>query len=330
MPYEEYIGDYCDCKCCFSIKFEIEGIKNKDFEVYFNNKKIEISADHYKTREPSYVMYEGKKINYTNKYGFREGLWIFFYENGIKKTIIKYPENSLYDEPAVEWSKRYYESGKLLNFSRQDTTESWYEDGELKSQMIKYSSGDTTFERGFIKYDNRQLKKRYLERYYPTIFMSKFDSTYSGRKGTISDNVYDEEYYSNGNKKYLLGKDTSYTWYEDGQVQYKNYRAGKLEYNEQGQLIKRSFHWEEPGSKGWGDLNHSLYIDYYENSDIAYIHFVRDQISKDGESLAPSVHYEWKWDKALNLIESPENWKEDYPWKKFNEIKISPTKYKLR
>ncbi len=321
LPYREYFGNYCSCNCCFSINFEIEGIEKSDYEIYFKDKKIEFSENHYKTVEPSFETHNGKQINRMNKCGFKEGIWIQFFENGNQKNIVKYPNSSIYYEPRSEWSKHFSESGKLVYFSRKDTTESWFEDGELKSQTIEYTLGDTTFEKSFRKYENRQLNEKYLERHYPTFFTSEFDATYKST-GSRWDYIYKEEYYSDGQPKYVQGKDTSYTWFENGKVKFKSYNSGKLEYDEQGRLIKRSFHWVEPGMKGWGDLNYSLYFEYRENGDLKRIHFVRDEPSKDGKSLSPSVHYYWKWDKDLNLIESPGKWNEDYPWKKIKEIEL--------
>lgn len=328
LPYDEYFGDYCSCNCCFSINFEIEEIKENDYEVYFKHKKVEFSADHYKTINPSFETHNREQINRMNKYGFKEGIWIQFYENGNQKSIVKYPNSSIYYEPRQEWSKRFSNSGKLVYFSRKDTTESWFEDGELKSQKIEFASNDTTFKKKFEKYENRQLQENYLERYYPTIFKSEFDSTYKGT-GSRWDYIYKEEYFANGQSKYLQGKDTSYTWFESGLIKYKSYSSGKLEYDENGRLVKKSFHWVEPGMTGWGDLNYSLYFEYRKNRDLKSIHFVRDEPAKDGKSLSPNIHYNWKWDEKFNLTESPEEWDEIYPWKKINEIKLLPKKYKL-
>ena len=41
------------------------------------------------TTESSYENYEGEQINKMNKYGFREGTWIQFYENGKQTTARK-------------------------------------------------------------------------------------------------------------------------------------------------------------------------------------------------------------------------------------------------
>jgi hypothetical protein len=328
FPYKEFNGEYCSCDCCFSINFEIEGIAQVDYEVYFKDKKIELSEDHYKTVNPTSETYNGTQINRVNKYGFREGTWIKFYESGKQKSITKYPETSIYYEPRPEWSKRFSEAGKLTDFNRKDSIESWFEDGELKYQTINYAVGDTIFEKSFSLYDNRKIQEKYLERRYPTIFTSEFDPTYKGT-GSRWDYVYKEQYFANGQPKYLQGKDTTYTWFENGRIAIKNFDSKVLEYNEQGLLIKRSFRWKEPGVPSWGDLDYSLYFEYRANGDLQKIHFVRDELSKDRQSLSPNVHYEWEWDENLKLIDSPNKWKEEYPWEKIIEIKQLPKKYPL-
>lgn len=329
LPYLEYTANYCLCNCCFSINFEIQGLENKNYEIYFKDEKVELSFNHYKTVEPSQEIYNGEIINRVNKYGFKEGKWIDFYENGAEKRIIKYPESSIYREPRDEWFKGFSESGKLVFFYRKDTTESWYEDGELKSQTLTYSSGDTTFEKSFRKYENRQIQERYSKKSYPIIWRSKSDSTYKN-EGTITEYLYNEEYYSSGQTKYLKKIDTSYTWFENGKIKLKSYEAGEIEYDENGQLSKRIFRWEEPGARSWRSFSHALYIDYFGNDHLKRIHFVRDELGDDGKSIAPSIHYYWTWDKELNLIEAPEKWNEAYPWEKFEELKILLRKYKLR
>ncbi|MFN7494621.1 MAG: hypothetical protein ACK5RG_17000 [Cyclobacteriaceae bacterium] len=320
-PYKEYGDEICECDCCFSINYEISGIEAKNLKVYFKDEEVKLSEDHYRTREPTFVWHNGTKINRINKYGFQEGIWKEFYENGDLKKVTHYPELSLYYEPRFEWSKSYYPSGRLKNYSRKDTIESWFEDGELKGQFINYSSKDTVFEKGIMKHSNRQLKERFLQRQYNTVFKSEFDSG-TDKTGRELDYLYKEEYYENGNRKFLHASDTSFTWYESGQLKEKQYRNGTTEYNEQGQLIKKSFHWKAPGTKSWGDLDCSMYIEYYPHKEIKEIHFVRDEISKDDKSIASGVHYYWKWDQALNLIETPEDWKEEYPWINISEIKV--------
>lgn len=312
-----YPGDlYCFCICCFSISYEISGLPDKDFNIYFNDGKIELSDEHYATVEPTFELHKGKKINQTNKYGFREGLWIEFFKDGNTKALIKYPESSLYDRSYPEWEKRYSQSGKLSYYKRNDTTEAWFGDGEIRLQQIKYKIEDTTFRSILAKFGNRQIKEKSLERYYTTIFKSESDSTY--RIGsTISDYVYKEEYYRSGKRKYLQTTDTLFTWYEDEQVKIKQYAHGSVEYNKQGLLVKKSYQWEEPAPKGWRDLEYKIDIHFYRNGKVQKIRFIRDEPSENG-------HYYWKWDTDSRLIEAPEHWEEEVPWKNIKEINVPP------
>lgn len=324
LPYAEYLGDYCSCDCCFSISFKIEGPINKNTIVYFKGQEIQVSDEHYATSEPTFSLDHGNKINRVNKYGFQEGTWIDRYDDGTLKSKHVFPENSLYFESESIWSKGYYPSGKLAYHDRKDTSEYWFDDGELKHQAIKYYSGDTIFERTITKYDNRQVRQNSLERYYPTVFKSDYDSTYKG-KGSIFDYLYREEYYSNGQPKYLQKEDTCYTWFEGGNIKLKTYHSGSMHYNEENELVKKAFHWERPNPFGGGDLPHSIYVHYFENGVIKEVHHVRDEPSEDGKSVGVGIHYHWKWDKEQKLKSSPNEWEEELPWIKFEEIKLSPT-----
>ncbi len=62
----------------FSIVFELEGLAQGKFQVYFKDKKIERSDDHYEVIEPTSVEHQGKTINRRNRYGFMEGTWMTF------------------------------------------------------------------------------------------------------------------------------------------------------------------------------------------------------------------------------------------------------------
>jgi hypothetical protein len=328
VPYDKYNGDYCLCMCCYSIKYEITGIENDNFAVYFNNEKIVISDAHYALQEPTDSIYKGEIINHTNKYGFREGIWMTFYANGNEKTSTKYPDLALYYEPEAEWSKGYYQSGKPSFYDRKDTAEAWFENGKLKSEIINYTRGDTSFERGFIKYDNGQLQQKYLERYYPTIHRSEFDSTYKN-EGAISDHVYFEEYFENGQTRYSTINDTNLRWYENGQIERKLYPGGYLDYDEDGLLIKQTYHWKDPGNKGSADLQRALYIDYHNNGVIQEITFARDEYRDGGLARQSNVGYSWNWNKDYELTRSPDGWNGPYPWKDIEELKRRLKKYEF-
>ncbi|MEM6807139.1 MAG: hypothetical protein AAF696_37400 [Bacteroidota bacterium] len=93
----------CMCVCCFSIEYQIAGLTGKDFEVYFNGKKIEESDDYYETQEVTYEYYQGEKINLSNKYGFKEGRWMTFHENGQVHYDGIFPLDVLYYEERFIW-----------------------------------------------------------------------------------------------------------------------------------------------------------------------------------------------------------------------------------
>jgi len=324
LPYEKYTGDYCGCNCCFTIQYEISGLKGKKYKLYFKENEITQSNNYYDTVKPSFQIYNGEKINSVNKYGFKEGIWITFYENGKEKDVSQYPEQSLFYEPYPFWSKEYYPSGKLSFYDRNDTSESWFEDQELKSQFIKYKVGDTTYEKGFRKFENRILQKEYFTKFYPTIFRSEFDIEYKD-SGWITETVYKKEYYQNGKPKFIFGKDTSFSWLETGQIESKKYKSGSIEFDKNGVITQRSFSWLEKGSKSFRNLDNTLYVYFYSNGNIKEIELVRDETTNDG--MAPGVRYSWIWDKDMNLLESPEIWKETFPWTRFEELELPSKMY---
>jgi hypothetical protein len=314
-PYGDYSNDRCECDCCFSIQFQIEGLPTTDYEVYFKEKKIVRSDDHYQVFEPSFEEYNGQIINKRNRYGFKEGIWITFDNDGKVTTIFDYPENELYQEPLPVSRKIFYPSGSLSYFSRNDTTESWFDDGELKIQSIEYKKGDTTYTYRFRKYPNRNLESKSLEKTYPTIFTSEFDPDYRGA-GSIFETVYKEEHFENGQRKYLYGTDTSYSWYESGNIESKRYKDGNVKYGTDGLVTQKIFYWRTPGGTGSPDVENSLYVNFKQNGKISKVEYVRDATNLIRHE------YEWEWNDEMKLVTFPKGWKGELPWKKFHELDV--------
>jgi hypothetical protein len=321
LPYREYKGDYCSCNCSFSIRYEIAGLVGKKYQLYFKESEVILTDNYYDTVKPSFQVYKGRNINRMNKYGFKEGTWIKFYENGNEEIVSEYPDQSLFYDLSPLWSKGYYSSGTPSFFERNDTSESWFEDGEIKSQFIKYEAGDTTFEKGFRKFDSRMLQKEYFEKFYPTIFKSEFDPDYK-QEAAITETVYKKEYFKNGKPKFIFGSDTSFSWFETGQLESKKYKNGTMVFDENGVLTQRSFSWLEKGPKHWRNLDNTLNVQFYPNGNIKEIELVRDEPTEKG--IAPGVRYSWIWDEEMNLDETPEKWKEPFPWAKFTDLQVTP------
>jgi len=321
LPYRDYKGDYCSCNCCFSIRYEISGLIGKKYQVYFKESAVRLTDNYYDTVKTSYEFFNGEKINRSNKFGFKEGMWFKLFKDGGKEVVSEYPKQSLFYNPSPIWSKGYYKSGKLSFYDRNDTTQSWFEDGELKSQFIEYKIGDTIFKKGLRKFENRLLQKEYSEIFYPTIFKSEFDTVYQ-QEGWITETLYKREYFQSGKLKYLFGIDTSYSWFETGQIESKSFKNGKIQFDKNGVLTEQSISWLEKGPKDWRNLDNTLYVHFYSNGNIKQIELVRDQPTQDG--LAPGVRFTWAWSKEMNIIESPDYWEEALPWIKFPELHVKP------
>lgn len=306
-------NEFCFCDCCFSLEYKIAGLQGKSFEVYFDGKKVEVSDEHYETQEESSEFYKGERINFTNKYGFREGRWMSFHENGQVHFDGVYPSNVLYYGEASIWYKQFSEGGRLIEYKRKDSTQSWFDDGEIKTEDFTYLKGDTSFHYEFQKYDDRSLKNRSLEISYPL----EVDPCMA-EKRTKTSYLFKESYYEDGKRKSLLSNDTTYKWYENGNLDEVNFPGGSKRYEENGSLGSEVFRWSTPGPKCQDDLRYALYVYYDVQASIKKIYFTRDEAK--GTKVYIARDYKWTWDENKRLTSEPEDWKEFFPWVKFELI----------
>jgi hypothetical protein len=72
---ERTTEDACFCSCCYQADFTITGIKDINIPIKFYNRVIEYSADKYVTFSPTYSLVKRDTINYTDKYGLKQGKW---------------------------------------------------------------------------------------------------------------------------------------------------------------------------------------------------------------------------------------------------------------
>jgi hypothetical protein len=75
VSLERKTEDYCFCTCCYQSDFKLTGIKNIDVPIKFYNKVIEYSAEKYQTFPPSFKIVKRDTVNYTDKYGLKQGKW---------------------------------------------------------------------------------------------------------------------------------------------------------------------------------------------------------------------------------------------------------------
>ena len=317
VPYKQKeVMELCSCNCCFSLQFRITGLPPQ-YDVFFRGMKIIQSADPYPVVTPSHEVFEGQTVNRMNKYGFREGKWITLYESGQIKDILEYPDNQIRRHGRELRSKSFYESGQLKLSRTRDTTQYWFDDGELMSQFIDYKRGDTTYHYRLKKHDHRRLAERSLERSYPTIFYSELDSSYQS-EGHVWNVVYKEEFFENGERKLSFKDDTTRSWHPSGMLHSVAFRNGKITFDTTGHITERIFHWKTRDASSGRDLDNSLYVTYNLDA-ITDISYVRDKVVKNGYS--PGVRSEWKWQNG-KLVQAPKNWNSALPWSRFKEIQI--------
>jgi hypothetical protein len=295
----------CGCDCCFSIDFVISNIKDTSFITLFDNKRIVYSLEPYPVFPIKFEILNGDTINKNNKYGGPVGLWINYYDNKQIKDIAMYPVNNLYldwDSQSI-WYKGYYENGQMRNYVRTDSTDAWYESGKIRLRMYKtHEDGDEIVytEKYF---DNGQLKEKTIERNYGKEHQIEDTLT---QMTPLSKTELHESYYSNGQREFLMGKDTSKEWYEDGKFKRWYAADSSTEFYENGAVKIQEKRWKTENPFGWRKLDNSLHYEYYQNGIRSVEVFMRDEANEEG--IAGNIRYEWKWDEKGNLISQPKVW----------------------
>jgi hypothetical protein len=160
---------------------------------------------------------------------------------------------------------------------------------------------------------------RSLEKDYPTIFKSNYDSTYEAT-GSRRETIYHEEYFENGQIKYRFERDSTYSWFPSGKIESVSYHDGEITYDENHHITKKTFNWKTKGPTSWGDFDNRLYVGFGHNGKVLKIEYVRDETGPD--YISSDVRYNWKWTNEGRLIEAPKVWKEKLPWRRFSELKV--------
>jgi hypothetical protein len=70
-------GAECECKCYYYLNYKLKGIKDKEVKIKFRNKDIELSDEKFETYPIQFKMLNGDTINFVDKYGFRQGKWVY-------------------------------------------------------------------------------------------------------------------------------------------------------------------------------------------------------------------------------------------------------------
>ncbi|MBI3218788.1 MAG: hypothetical protein HYZ44_04695 [Bacteroidetes bacterium] len=144
LDFEE-TGTLCECGCCYEFLYQIKGADDQ-VKITFRNKEIELSEEKFKTFPVSYKMFKGDTINYTDKYGLRQGVWAspkdslmikeyFEYEDYIVKRRVRlYPNGKIKDEISRERFVVYFDDKPANEFWDYNKLIVYYESGQKKKE----------------------------------------------------------------------------------------------------------------------------------------------------------------------------------------------------
>ncbi len=98
---EQFASEPCECSCYYKFNYKIGGLKSEPAIVKFHNKIIRFSNEKYVTYRPTYEIVNNDTVNYTDKYGLRQGKWIepkkltlpdryTIYKNGLRERVVSF------------------------------------------------------------------------------------------------------------------------------------------------------------------------------------------------------------------------------------------------
>ena len=69
------VQEECDCECCFSFKYYLTGLGDKNYVYRTKNETLEFSRHKYNiVQEPMFKVVNGDTLNYVDIYGMKQGL----------------------------------------------------------------------------------------------------------------------------------------------------------------------------------------------------------------------------------------------------------------
>lgn len=184
------------CDCYFESEYKISGLSKNPSVILLNDKHLEYHPDKYKIYAETFQILDGDTVNYKDKYGFEQGLWLLDFPFG--GYSIGFQKDGKY---ITLERKLYHENGQLKSELNLDSLgrgfgKSFYEDGVIESIFVQTSKGQTT---DISYYPNGNLRSQNL---------------YSGEIGDINLLFHD-----NGNLKRISGIQTWNEYYETGTLQ---------------------------------------------------------------------------------------------------------------
>lgn len=144
---EEWIEEVADCDCAFNLSYKIKGLKNKDYTITLNGKKITESEHKFRVvrKNPTFSILNNDTINFVDIYGLKQGLHIYNRKDGKQYSRIIYSD----DEKVSGLTNTHYNLDgfdKVETFmeNKKHTFRKYYKNGKL----IKTCETDGSFEEG--------------------------------------------------------------------------------------------------------------------------------------------------------------------------------------
>lgn len=214
LTYEE-IGEGCECACNYQLIYKILGLKNQDFKVELNGTAITLSSEPYITNPIQFKIHHGDTINYFDKYGLKQGLFLMGDKEKPIVTVIYENNKPVERRRNIRYDKRGNKASKISMQNGKEWFNKYYSNGNLRKTCIIYefSRSGSTYQDLYscIQYDREGKSSEYLE------LKTQVDSI------------------DNKNAYFLiLFKDTNdylvYTKFDDKLIPYK--KVNTLEHNE--------------------------------------------------------------------------------------------------
>lgn len=144
---EVWIKELSDCDCAYKLSYKIKGLKNKDYIITANGKKITKTENKYRiTRnQPTFDIIENDTINIVDIYGLKQGLHIGYKKDGKLLYRIRYADDEKIDGlDKVRYNWRGFDKVETYIERKKYTVRKYYRNGKL----IKICDTDGTFDEG--------------------------------------------------------------------------------------------------------------------------------------------------------------------------------------
>jgi hypothetical protein len=157
-------GEACECLCCYEFVFEIEGLKDDKIKIKFRDKDIELSNERLMTYPIKYEILNGDTINYTDKYGLRQGKWTRpndslmtkshgeFIDDRLVRIVNYFPNGTTETEKISEKIRVTGESGDYFDYFDFNKYVEYYKSGTKKKECYNdKNSVNNSYELGQCK-----------------------------------------------------------------------------------------------------------------------------------------------------------------------------------